>query len=176
MYNRCCWQDTEKKEVTTQLKSWTSRWSSRGKRSVLLCFVVSVCPSVCLFFCLTVSVGCVSAAKACDGWKECAAEGSKTSIPGGAAFLLPDAKDALLCPGLCKRRRGMWVREILCLIESHKFSLEFNFCFFQLFYHLQREGSFPEPRAAFYAAEIAAALGYLHSLSIVYRCTDETWL
>ncbi|XP_043972477.1 serine/threonine-protein kinase Sgk2b [Gambusia affinis] len=39
----------------------------------------------------------------------------------------------------------------------------------ELFYHLQREGSFPEPRAAFYAAEIAAALGYLHSLSIVYR-------
>ncbi|XP_015225293.1 PREDICTED: serine/threonine-protein kinase Sgk1-like [Cyprinodon variegatus] len=39
----------------------------------------------------------------------------------------------------------------------------------ELFYHLQREGSFSEPRAAFYAAEIAAALGYLHSLSIVYR-------
>ncbi|XP_012704789.2 serine/threonine-protein kinase Sgk2b isoform X1 [Fundulus heteroclitus] len=39
----------------------------------------------------------------------------------------------------------------------------------ELFYHLQREGSFPEPRAAFYAAEIAAALGYLHSLSVVYR-------
>lgn len=40
---------------------------------------------------------------------------------------------------------------------------------FQLFYHLQREGSFPEPKAAFYAAETAAALGYLHSLNIVYR-------
>ncbi|KAM9309199.1 serine/threonine-protein kinase Sgk2b [Pholidichthys leucotaenia] len=39
----------------------------------------------------------------------------------------------------------------------------------ELFYHLQREGSFPEPRAAFYAAEMAAALGYLHSLDIVYR-------
>uniref|UniRef100_A0A3P8P3U9 Serine/threonine-protein kinase sgk-1 n=1 Tax=Astatotilapia calliptera TaxID=8154 RepID=A0A3P8P3U9_ASTCA len=39
----------------------------------------------------------------------------------------------------------------------------------ELFYHLQREGSFPEPRAAFYAAEVAAALGYLHSLNIVYR-------
>lgn len=39
----------------------------------------------------------------------------------------------------------------------------------QLFYHLQREGSFPEPRAAFYAAEMAMALGYLHSLNIVYR-------
>uniref|UniRef100_A0A665WBE5 Serum/glucocorticoid regulated kinase 2b n=1 Tax=Echeneis naucrates TaxID=173247 RepID=A0A665WBE5_ECHNA len=39
----------------------------------------------------------------------------------------------------------------------------------ELFYHLQREGSFPEPRSAFYAAEMAMALGYLHSLDIVYR-------
>ncbi|CAK6960659.1 serine/threonine-protein kinase Sgk2b [Scomber scombrus] len=39
----------------------------------------------------------------------------------------------------------------------------------ELFYHLQREGLFPEPRAAFYAAEMAMALGYLHSLNIVYR-------
>lgn len=39
----------------------------------------------------------------------------------------------------------------------------------ELFYHLQREGSFPEPRSSFYAAEIALALGYLHSLNIVYR-------
>lgn len=41
--------------------------------------------------------------------------------------------------------------------------------FFQLFYHLQRERCFLEPRARFYAAEIASALGYLHSLNIVYR-------
>lgn len=40
---------------------------------------------------------------------------------------------------------------------------------FQLFYHLQREGPFPEPRALFYAAEMALALGYLHSLGVVYR-------
>lgn len=40
----------------------------------------------------------------------------------------------------------------------------------QLFYHLQRERIFLEPRARFYAAEIASALGYLHSLHIVYRC------
>lgn len=40
---------------------------------------------------------------------------------------------------------------------------------FQLFYHLQRERCFLEPRARFYAAEIASALGYLHSLNIVYR-------
>ena len=39
----------------------------------------------------------------------------------------------------------------------------------ELFFHLQRERSFPEPRARFYAAEIASALGYLHSIKIVYR-------
>uniref|UniRef100_A0A672HCW3 Serine/threonine-protein kinase Sgk1-like n=1 Tax=Salarias fasciatus TaxID=181472 RepID=A0A672HCW3_SALFA len=39
----------------------------------------------------------------------------------------------------------------------------------ELFYHLQRERVFLEPRARFYAAEIASALGYLHSLHIVYR-------
>lgn len=43
------------------------------------------------------------------------------------------------------------------------------FSVFQLFYHLQRERCFLEPRARFYAAEIASALGYLHSLNIVYR-------
>ncbi|MEQ2158120.1 Serine/threonine-protein kinase Sgk1-A [Goodea atripinnis] len=42
-------------------------------------------------------------------------------------------------------------------------------CPLQLFYHLQRERIFLEPRARFYAAEIASALGYLHSLHIVYR-------
>uniref|UniRef100_A0A5F5PGS2 Serum/glucocorticoid regulated kinase family member 3 n=2 Tax=Equus TaxID=9789 RepID=A0A5F5PGS2_HORSE len=39
----------------------------------------------------------------------------------------------------------------------------------ELFFHLQRERSFPEQRARFYAAEIASALGYLHSIKIVYR-------
>ncbi len=39
----------------------------------------------------------------------------------------------------------------------------------QLFFHLQREGSFPEPRAAFYTAEMLMALGFLHSHDIVYR-------
>ncbi|KAJ3607132.1 hypothetical protein NHX12_026646 [Muraenolepis orangiensis] len=33
----------------------------------------------------------------------------------------------------------------------------------------ERERCFLEPRARFYAAEIASALGYLHSLNIVYR-------
>jgi len=42
------------------------------------------------------------------------------------------------------------------------------FCF-QLFFHLQKERSFTEDRSRFYAAEIASALGYLHSLNIIYR-------
>ncbi|KAM4718998.1 serine/threonine-protein kinase Sgk3 isoform 3-T3 [Anableps anableps] len=39
----------------------------------------------------------------------------------------------------------------------------------ELFFHLQRERTFPESRAKFYIAEMASALGYLHSLNIVYR-------
>uniref|UniRef100_A0A672STW8 Serine/threonine-protein kinase Sgk1 n=1 Tax=Sinocyclocheilus grahami TaxID=75366 RepID=A0A672STW8_SINGR len=39
----------------------------------------------------------------------------------------------------------------------------------ELFFHLQKERTFPEPRAKFYIAEMASALGYLHSLTIVYR-------
>lgn len=39
----------------------------------------------------------------------------------------------------------------------------------ELFFHLQRERYFAEPRALFYAAEIGSALGYLHSMEIIYR-------
>ena len=39
----------------------------------------------------------------------------------------------------------------------------------QLFFHLQRERYFSELRARFYAAEMASAIGYLHSLNIIYR-------
>ncbi|XP_020933823.1 serine/threonine-protein kinase Sgk2 isoform X3 [Sus scrofa] len=39
----------------------------------------------------------------------------------------------------------------------------------ELFFHLQRERRFLEPRARFYAAEVASAIGYLHSLHIIYR-------
>ncbi|XP_039179584.1 serine/threonine-protein kinase Sgk2 isoform X2 [Crotalus tigris] len=39
----------------------------------------------------------------------------------------------------------------------------------ELFFHLQRERCFREPRARFYAAEMASAVGYLHSLNIIYR-------
>ena len=43
------------------------------------------------------------------------------------------------------------------------------FLIFQMFFHLQKERCFSEPRARFYAAEMASALGYLHSLNIIYR-------
>ncbi|XP_061745081.1 serine/threonine-protein kinase Sgk2, partial [Nerophis ophidion] len=39
----------------------------------------------------------------------------------------------------------------------------------ELFFHLQRERCFTEPRARFYTAEVASAIGYLHSLNIIYR-------
>jgi serine/threonine protein kinase len=39
----------------------------------------------------------------------------------------------------------------------------------ELFFHLKKEGKFPEPRVRFYAAEISMALQHLHSLGIVYR-------
>uniref|UniRef100_A0A3B3X865 Serum/glucocorticoid regulated kinase family member 3 n=1 Tax=Poecilia mexicana TaxID=48701 RepID=A0A3B3X865_9TELE len=42
----------------------------------------------------------------------------------------------------------------------------------ELFFHLQRERTFPESRAKFYIAEMASALGYLHSLYIVYRYAE----
>eukprot|EP01137_Pigoraptor_chileana_P006815 Opistho-2@51572 len=39
----------------------------------------------------------------------------------------------------------------------------------ELFFHLQREKRFAEPRARFYAAEITSAIEYLHRVDIVYR-------
>uniref|UniRef100_A0A914I8G4 Uncharacterized protein n=1 Tax=Globodera rostochiensis TaxID=31243 RepID=A0A914I8G4_GLORO len=39
----------------------------------------------------------------------------------------------------------------------------------ELFFHLQKERCFAEPRGRFYAAEIASALGYLHAKDIIYR-------
>ncbi|XP_028436002.1 serine/threonine-protein kinase Sgk2b isoform X3 [Perca flavescens] len=83
-----------------------------------------------------------------------------------------------------KQRHVMVERSILLKGLQHPFLVGLHFSFQtrkmlyfvldyvnggELFYHLQREGSFPEPRAAFYAAEMALALGYLHSLDIVYR-------
>jgi len=39
----------------------------------------------------------------------------------------------------------------------------------ELFFHLSKVGTFQEPRAAFYAAEIVLALEHIHALDIVYR-------
>ena len=39
----------------------------------------------------------------------------------------------------------------------------------ELFYHLVNEQRFPEPRAKFYAVEIALALEHLHAKNIIYR-------
>jgi len=39
----------------------------------------------------------------------------------------------------------------------------------ELFFHLKREGKFPEDRVAQYAAQIASALAHLHGFDIVYR-------
>ena len=39
----------------------------------------------------------------------------------------------------------------------------------ELFYHLSHQRTFPEARVRFYAAEIAHAIGYMHSNMIIYR-------
>jgi len=39
----------------------------------------------------------------------------------------------------------------------------------ELFFHLQKERIFSEPRAKFYAAEIGSAIGYMHDENILYR-------
>ncbi|KAG0256715.1 hypothetical protein BG011_004351 [Mortierella polycephala] len=39
----------------------------------------------------------------------------------------------------------------------------------ELFFHMQNEGTFSEPRARFYAAELILALEHLHSCNVVYR-------
>jgi len=38
-----------------------------------------------------------------------------------------------------------------------------------LFFHLNRDGAFTVPRSRFYSSEMTLALGYLHSLDIIYR-------
>eukprot|EP00398_MALV-I-01_sp_L67-1_P001060 gene1060-497_t len=39
----------------------------------------------------------------------------------------------------------------------------------ELFYHLSRAGRFKEDKVRFYSSEIMLALGYLHSLDVIYR-------
>ncbi|CAI4223049.1 unnamed protein product [Auanema sp. JU1783] len=58
----------------------------------------------------------------------------------------------------------------------YSFQTPFHFCFVmefanggELFTHLQKNKTFSESRTRFYGGEIVLALGYLHSLAIVYR-------
>lgn len=39
----------------------------------------------------------------------------------------------------------------------------------ELFFHLQRDRTFPESRAKFYSAEIGSAIGYMHERQLIYR-------
>jgi serine/threonine protein kinase len=39
----------------------------------------------------------------------------------------------------------------------------------ELFFHLKRFRTFPEPMVRFFAAELVCALGHLHSINVVYR-------
>lgn len=81
-------------------------------------------------------------------------------------------------------RHIMSERNVLLKNLEHPFLVGLHFCFQtrdklyfvldyvnggELFFHLQRERTFSESRARFYTAEIASALGYLHSRGIVYR-------
>lgn len=83
-----------------------------------------------------------------------------------------------------EERQVMCEHRVLLKTLNHPFLVKLHFsfqtkdrlylvldyaCGGELFYHLQREWVFGEPRARFYAAEVASALGYLHSLNIVYR-------
>lgn len=81
-------------------------------------------------------------------------------------------------------RHIMAERRVLECVVSHPFlvgmkysfqtpeKLYFVLCYVnggEMFFHLQRERKFSEERSRFYAAEIASAIGYLHSLNIIYR-------
>lgn len=70
--------------------------------------ISSNCLSVQLFF-VFFSVFPPSA-KEHNGREKRAAEESETSVSGSAPLLLPDPREALLCAGLCKWRRGMCVK------------------------------------------------------------------
>lgn len=51
-----------------------------------------------------------SLAKEHHGREKRAAEESETSISSSAPLLLPDSREALLCPGLCEWGRGMCLK------------------------------------------------------------------
>ncbi|RCN45734.1 hypothetical protein ANCCAN_08234 [Ancylostoma caninum] len=85
---------------------------------------------------------------------------------------------------LCKEKRTSKLYAIKILKKeviiarqlTYSFQTTHHLCFVmefanggELFTHLQKSGTFSESRSRFYGAEIVLALGYLHSLSIVYR-------
>lgn len=81
-------------------------------------------------------------------------------------------------------RHVMCERRVLAKTSSHPFLVGLHYSFQtqdklyfvmdyvnggELFFHLSREKRFTESRAKFYAAEIASALGFLHSHNVIYR-------
>lgn len=109
-FHRCCWQNIENTEDTTQWRFFRKRWSSKGKRSSTR---LSSNLSVDLFALLIYQSVCLcSAAEACDGWEERTPEGAAASVPGGPSFLLPNCKHALFRPGLRQRRRGAFSKSL----------------------------------------------------------------
>ena len=66
------------------------------------------------------------------------------------------------CPFLVSLKFSFQSEKELFLVTDYKSGGE-------LFWHLQREGRFTEPRARFYIAEIVLALEHLHKFDIVYR-------
>ncbi|OLY84702.1 Serine/threonine-protein kinase Sgk1 [Smittium mucronatum] len=80
--------------------------------------------------------------------------------------------------------RVMTERQVLKQVINHPFLVGLEYAFQsntqlyfcldyvnggELFYHLQNEICFSENRTRFYVAEITSAIGYLHSLDIIYR-------
>lgn len=81
-------------------------------------------------------------------------------------------------------RHVMCERQVLATNNQHPFLVALHYSFQtadklylvmdyinggELFFHLQREKRFSEVRVRFYGAEIASALGFLHSQNIIYR-------
>jgi serine/threonine protein kinase len=52
--------------------------------------------------------------------------------------------------------------------DKHYFLMEY-LAGGRLFYHLNLEKRFPEPKAKFYIAQIVLALHYLHQRGVIYR-------
>lgn len=71
-------------------------------------------------------------------------------------------QQSLECPFLVGLKFSFQTEEYLFFVTDYKSGGE-------LFWHLQKEGRFTEPRARFYIAELVLALEHLHKYDIVYR-------